>query len=415
MNKYEFILSQNHTARFGYKDNANILVLGQVGSYKTRGHILPNIMHQNDISMVISDAKGELLEKTGKLLRQKGYTVQCINFDVPASSINYFNPFAYISTPEDILAISNILVSEVNGILPPDPYWDNASQLLLNAVIAYMVEECPPTERTLTNLRKLICALKLSDNPIYHSPLEIIFNDLRKKKPWCYAIKQWDAFIAVKDAVKTASCIVSVLLTKFAQFLTPDIEKLTTRDTVKIDRLGSQKTALFICVSDVDRSKDKLVSIFYRTLLSRLRTVADQQASKGLPVHVHCFLDDFATNVVIPEFDNYISCLRSREISFTLVLQSESQLAKRYGPSRDTIIANCAYYLFLGSRDLGGCLDISKRMNLPLNRILYKPRDEVLIIRNFEKPLVDRIYDVRSHPNYKELEHDTFVNTYHTR
>lgn len=405
MCKYDMILGQNNVAHFDYKANGNMMVLGQVGTYKTRGHVLPNIMHQNDISMVISDTKGELQAKTESLLARKGYIIKSVNFDIPTLSKNQFNPFAYIKTPEDILAVSSIIVSELHLGNNHDPYWDNASLLLINAVIAFMLEECRPSEQTLANLRKLICAFKVyNEGSENKSALEIMFGDLKKRKPNSYAVKQWEAFATIGGVEKTASCIVSTLLSKFAQFLTPDIEQLTEKDTLNLNALGFKKTALFISVSDVDRSKDKLASIFYCLLLNRLRVLADEQEDKGLPVHVHCFLDDFATNVVIPGFDNYISCLRSREISFTLVLQSEAQLEKLYGQSAKTIVANCAYYLFLGSRDLDGCYDISKRMNVPLDRILYKDRDEVFILSGFQRPIVDKIYDICTHPDYDKLE-----------
>ena len=414
MNNYRMILSKNHTANFGFKDNGNILVLGQVGTYKTRGHVLPNIMEQDDISMVISDTKGELQAKTEKLLREKGYIIKSINFDNPRSSHNHFNPFAYIQTPEDILATSAILVSEVHPGYHVDPYWDNAAMLMLNAVIAYLANECRPSERTLANLRKLVCAFAArEDNPQYKSPLEIIFDDIKDKKPESFAVKQWEAFLSIKGAAKTVSTIASVLLSKFAQVLTPDIEFLTSSDTIAFDEIGRKKTALFVSVSDVDRSKDKLVSIFYSLLLNRLRTVADKRPDRGLPIHTHFFMDDFATNVVIPNFPNYISCLRSREISFTLVLQSENQLKTLYGEASSTIVANCAYYLFLGSRDLQGCYEISKRMNIPLDKVLYKSRDEVFILSNFSRPIIDSIYDVRTHVSYDELESEQFYPQSH--
>lgn len=405
MHNYHMILSQNHTAHFGFKDNANILVLGQVGTYKTRGHILPNIMEQENISMVISDTKGELKAKTEKLLRQKGYIVKSVNFDDPTSSSDCFNPLVYIRTPEDILAVSEILVSEVRGRYMADPYWDNAATSLLQAVLAYLVYECRPAERTLTNVQKLICALQIGEGRLSStSALEVLFEDLKKKKADCFAVRQFEAFLTIKGAEKTAATIVSVLLTKFAHFLTPGIQKLTARDTLAFEELGSKKTVLFVSVSDVDRSKDKLVSVFYSLLLSRLRDLADRQRDSGLPVHVHFFLDDFSTNVVIPDFANAISSLRSREISFTLVLQSESQLQMHYGLDYRTIIANCAYYLFLGSRDLESCQEIAKRMNVPLDRVLYKPRNELVILSGFQRPIVDTIYDIRQHPHYAELD-----------
>ena len=407
MRNYEMILGQNCNAQFGYKENGNILVLGQVGTYKTRGYILPNILQQDGISMVIADTKGELRKKTQKLLEEKGYVVKSINFDEPDRSKNRFNPLAYIHSPEDILAVSTILVSDIHGSVAVDPYWDQSAILLMNAVMAYLMEQCTPTERTLANVRKLVCALKISDDAKYVSPLEHIFEDLRKEKPECFAVKQWDAFATVKQSSRTVSCIISVLLSKFTQFLTPDIEMLTSRDTLQLDSLGKEKTALFVSVSDVDRSKDKLVSVFYSLLLTRLRNVADQQTDGGLPIHVHCFLDDFATNVVIPNFDNYISSLRSREVSFSLVLQSERQLQKLYGASANTIVSNCAWYLFFGSRDLDGCQEIARRMNVPLDRVLYKPKEEVFIFGNFSRPQVERIYDVSTHADYSKLENES--------
>lgn len=413
MNSFQMILSKNHTTSFGFKDNANIVVVGQVGSYKTRGHVLPNIMEQDNISMVISDTKGELQAKTEKLLREKGYIIKNINFDEPKASMNHFNPLAYIRNPEDILAVSSILVSEVRPGYPSDPYWDNASTQLLQCIIAYLLEMHKPFERTLNSVRKLVCAFDVAAASNGHkSPLEIIFDDYAEKQKnkkngnRSFALEQWNAFSTIKGSDRTAACIVSTLLGKFSQFLTPDISKLTSKDDLDFENIGQQKTALFVNVSDVDRSKDKLVSTFYSLLLSRLRTFADKQPDKGLPVHVHFFMDDFASNVIVPNFPNAISSLRSREISFTLVLQSENQLKTLYGEACNTVIANCAYYLFLGSRDLSCCQDIAKRMNFPLDKVLYKSRNQVFIISDFQRPIADTIYDVRTHPHYASIEND---------
>ena len=414
MNNFQMILSKNHTASFGFKENANIVVVGQVGSYKTRGHVLPNIMEQDSISMVISDTKGELQAKTEKLLREKGYIIKNVNFDDPKSSMNHFNPLAYIRTPEDILAVSSILMSEVHADHPSDPYWENASTQLLQCIIAYLLETCRPFERTLHNVRKLVCAFDAAAaSNGRRSPLEIIFDDYSEKRKKekkivdrSFALEQWNAFSTIKGSDKTASCIVSTLLGKFSQFLTPDISELTSKDDLDFEKIGQQKTALFVNVSDVDRSKDKLVSTFYSLLLSRLRSFADQQPDKGLPVHVHFYMDDFASNVIVPNFPNAISSLRSREISFTLVLQSENQLKTLYGEASSTVIANCAYYLFLGSRDLSCCQDIARRMNLPLDKVLYKSRNQVFIISDFQRPMADAIYDVRTHPLYGSIEND---------
>lgn len=410
MRNYRMILSKNHIAEFGYKDNANIILVGQVGTGKTRKNIIPCIMEQNDISMVIADTKGELYAKTANMLKFKGYDVKCINFDSPKDTKDFFNPFEYINDPEDIIATSSILVSELKANFGNwDPYWDNAGTLLLNAIIAYLVFECRKNDQTLANIQKLISNFAVrEDQPDYRSTLDIMFDELKKKNPEHFAVKQWDAFTSIRGSSKTVSSITSVVMSKFAQFMTPGIERLTSKDTVDFKNLGKSKTVLFVSVSDVDRSKDKLASICYSLMLNTLRKIADKEEDKGLPNHVHFFLDDFATNVIIPNFDGYISCLRSREISFTIVLQSESQLYKLYGPTYNTILANAAYYIFLGSRDLQGCQDIAKRMNVPLDRVLYKSKDEVFILSNFERPIVDETYDLKTHPDYSKLESENY-------
>lgn len=405
---YRMILSQNHTAEFGRKDNSNILVLGQVGSGKTRSYILPNIMEQDGISMIIADPKGELRAKCEKQLRNKGYVVKSISFDRPSESTHFFNPFEYIQDPEDILMVTRILVDSNGGHLRNvDPYWDDAASLLVQACIAYLVQEAKRPERTLFALQRLVQSFAVSDTePKKKSPLEIIFDDLKKEKPDCFAVTQWDAFSAIKGVSKTASTISSVLLTKFTQFLTPEIVKLTSQDTLEVEKIGFQKTALFVCVSDVDRSKDRLVNLFYNLLINTLRNVADRQADKGLPTHVHCFLDDFGTNVCINNLPGYISSLRSREISFSIILQSEEQLRHLYGYDANTITANCRYYLFLGSNDLKACQDVAQRMNAPLDKVLYKPRSQVIVLSNFERPITDMVYDLTSHPEYNSLENE---------
>ncbi len=407
---YEMILSQNHRAKFGYKDNANMLVLGQVGTGKTRSHVLPNIMEQNEISMVIADTKGELRAKTESLLRAKGYAIKSIDFDKPAESADHFNPFMYVHSPEDVLMLSDIIVSTQQEYNRKDPYWDDSALLMLSAVAAYMCEELRPSERTLHNLKRLICCFSVRDDCAdYKSPLDIIFDDLETKNPNSFALKQWQAFSTIKGASRTTATICSVLLSKFSQFLTPDIEQLTSSDTLDFNSIGHKKTALFVSVSDVDRSKDRLVSLFYSLLLNALRNEADRQIDLSLPVHVHMFLDDFATSIYLPNFDSYISCLRSREISFSIVLQSEDQLRRLYGCNASTIISNCAYYLFLGSNDLDCCQKIARRLNIPLDKVLYKPRDQVFVLSNFERPITDTVYDLTSHPEYNKLESERIV------
>ena len=395
---YEMILSKNQRAKFEHKDNSNILVLGQVGTGKTRSHVLPNIIEQDTVSLVIADTKQEVHAKCATLLRKKGYIIKYIDLDNPAASKDYFNPFVYINSPEDILMLSNIIVAAQQEHTRADPYWDDSALLMLSAVVAYMCEELHPAERTLYNLRRLVCAFKVHDDiPDYKSPLEILFDDLAVKNPNSYALKQWQAFSTIKGVSKTSSTIMSVLLSKFAQLLTPDVERLTSKDTLAFASIGHKKTALFISVSDVDRSKDRLASLLYSLLLNTLRNEADQQPDKGLPIHVHFFLDDFSTNVCIPSFDNYISCMRSREVSFSVILQSEDQLHRLYGRNAGTIIANCGYYLFLGSNDLDCCQKIARRMNVPLDRVLYKQRNQVFVLSNFERPIVDTVYDLTAH------------------
>lgn len=401
------ILSLNHRAKFGFKDNGNILVLGQVGTGKPRSHVLPNIMEQNEISMVIADTKGELRAKTERLLRAKGYAIKSVDFDNPAKSADQFNPFMYIHSPEDILMVSNIIVAIQQEYMRADPYWDDSALLMLSAVVAYMCEELRPSERTLYNLRRLICCFSVRDDCAdYKSPLDIIFDDLETKNPNSFALKQWRAFSTIKGASRTTATICSVLLSKFSQFLTPDIEQLTSSDTLDFNSIGHKKTALFVSVSDVDRSKDRLVSLFYSLLLNALRNEADRQPDLGLPVHVHMFLDDFATNVSIHNFPNYISSMRSREVSFSIVLQSEDQLQRLYGANAGTIISNCAYYLFLGSNDLECCQKIARRLNAPLDKVLYKPRDQVFVLNNFERPITDTVFNLTSHPEYSKLENE---------
>lgn len=403
---HEMILSQNHRASFGLKDNSNIFVLGQVGSGKTRSHILPNIMEQDNVSMVIADTKGELRAKTEEMLREKEYVIKSIDFDCPSQSKDQFNPFMYIQSPEDILMMSSIIVGSQTAAIRSDPYWDNAALLLLQSCIAYLNTTIRPTDQTLTSLQRLICAFAPNDEVEYKSSLEVMFDDLALREPDCFAVQQWRSFGAIKGVAKTASTICSVLLSTFAQVLTPGIAKLTATDTLDFASIGQRKTALFVSVSDVDRSKDRLVSLFYSLLLNTLRNEADRCDDKGLPVHVHFFLDDFATNVCIYEFPTYISSLRSREISFSIVVQSEEQLQRLYGCNASTIIANCAYYLFLGSCDLKCCQDIARRMNIPLDKVLYKPRDKVFVLSHFARPLVDEVYSLTKHPRYHKLSNE---------
>lgn len=406
--KYKLVLSKNNTVEFGQKSNSNVIVIGDVGSGKTRGYVIPNIMN-DDCSMVVIDAKGEIEAKTRHIKEMQGYKIVSLNFENPVLSENHYNPLHYINKKDkeyqnDILHFADIVFPSdcYNGHV--DPFWPDNSKNMVTAITAYMFEKLPAEEHTLEKLGEL--ANKNHPNSRGVSQLDELIesayaND--NEKYLLFAQRTWNAFKAVEASPKMQATLITEINSRFLRLLTDDIIKLTSFDDCEIDKIGDRKTIIYIHTSDTDRSKDFLVSMFIHNCFEQLKRKADKSKNMSLPIHTHFILDDIGCNVKIDNLDGYMSCLRSREISISLVLQAEHQIKKIYGESYHTIISNCTYYLFMSSGDLETCEIIARKMDKPLEDVMYKDNDTVFVLPRCQKPFEDYKYRPQFHPMYKYL------------
>lgn len=397
------ILADNIYLDHGFKSNQNVLVLGVPGSGKSRGHVLPNLMEM-DSSFLILDPKGELYDVSEEMLRNRGYRVECIDFNEPLKTKSFYNPLMHIHSEEDIIKLSSLLVGGQKKYCK-DPFWPDSSAILANALIGYLYSECREEDRNLACLLKLLKQLDaLAASNGRETTLDIMFESVKKHSPDSFALEQYELLTKCAASEKTLSSIIISLIATFSSTMTKGIKHLTNKNTVDFKKMGHVKTALFVKSSDTDRSKDVLVSILFQQAMDELCKEADSLPNHCLPVHVHLFLDDFGTNLTIERFDALIAGMRSREISCSVIIQSEGQLCAMYGPSWSTLLGSCQSYVFLGSNDLETCKAISVRMNVPLDDILYKSLDEILVFTQGCKPQKARRYDLKKHLLYPQLK-----------
>ena len=341
--------------------NNNDLVIGISGGGKTRGYVIPNIEAAEE-SLVITDTKGNLYQKMRGSLSARGYNVMLLDMRNLSNSCGY-NPLDFIRfdkstgryNEQDMQTIAQCLVPENQG-LKSDPFWDNAARLYLTCLIAYVMECLPPEEHTLEYVFRLYSEMQEFvpyNNPEYISNFTHLMRQQELDDPGSYSVRLWKLFRGNGQAEKMDASIRGILAEKLNVLLLSDLIRVYTK-TPKVDfqRLGSEKTALFVYVSDCDRSMDRLANLFYTQALQNLILFADQCEGSRLPVPVRFILDDFATNTVIPDFDRIISIIRSREISVSLILQNVTQLNNLYGENAaSTIINNCDHILYLGGSD----------------------------------------------------------------
>ncbi len=375
--------------------NNNVLIVGASGAGKTRGYVIPNLLEASG-SYVVSDPKGNLFQTYGPYLKSKGYEVNRLDFTDPENSLHY-NFFKYIRTTQDINKMAHMIAGEQNGGFREDPFWDRASELLMGSLIAYLRETCTKEEQTLSNICKLCELFEINENdPSANSPMDILIQDLEKQNKDSYAVKQFKKFRVA--AGRTLKSIIITLNSKIALYDTPEIQKMTAFDDVDIETLGRRKRAVFVVVSDTDRSLDRLVNIFFTQSMNELCLTADKKCKNySLPVPVRFILDDFATNCKIADFPRMIASIRSRGISTMLMIQSEGQLVEGYGQDYRTIIGNCDSYVYLGGNDVETAEAVSRRCDVPLKKILYMPVGTNWIFRRGQAPINGKIIDLNKY------------------
>ena len=341
-----------------YARNKNVLVVGGSGSGKTRFYVKPNLMQMHS-SYVVTDPKGTVLIECGKMLQRAGYKIKVLNTINFKKSMHY-NPFAYIHNETDILKLVNTLIENTkgDGEKSGEDFWVKAEKLYYCALIGYIHYEAPESEKNISTLLDMINASEArEDDEDFQNPVDLIFERLEEKKPEHFAVKQYKKYKLA--AGKTAKSILISCGVRLAPFDIKELRELMETDEMGLDTLGDRKTALFIISSDTNSTFDFVNALICSQLFNVLCTKADDVYGGRLPVHVRCLLDEFA-NIKIPDMQRLIAVLRSREISCSLVVQSQSQLKAIYKDHADTIVGNCDTMLFLGGKEKTTLKEISE-------------------------------------------------------
>lgn len=345
----ERLMMSNRPANPKNARNKNVLIVGGSGSGKTRFWIKPNLL-QCHSSYVVTDPKGSIVVECGNALLKKGYRIKIFNTINFQKSMHY-NPFAYIHSEKDILKLVTTLIANTKGEAKGgDEFWEKSEKLLYTALIAYIHYEAPKTEQNFASLLELLNAMEVrEDDEEFQNPVDLMFEDLNRKKPNTFAYRQYRLYKLA--AGKTAKSILISCGARLAPFDIAELREITVYDELELDTLGDQKTALFLIMSDTDSTFNFLISMVYTQLFNLLCEKADDVYGGRLPVHVRCLIDEAANIGQIPNLEKLVATIRSREISACLVLQARSQLKAIYKDNADTIIGNMDSQIFLGGSE----------------------------------------------------------------
>ena len=409
--------------------NKNVLVVGGSGSGKTRFWLKPNLL-QCHSSYVVTDPKGSIVVECGNALLKNGYKLKILNTINFKKSMHY-NPFAYVHSEKDILKLVTTLMTNTKGEgSGGDPFWEKSERLLLTALIAYLHYEAPVEEQNFATLLEMLNTMQvLEDDEEYQNPVDLLFEELAKKKPNSFAGRQYKLYKLA--AGKTAKSILISCGARLAPFDIQELRDLTMYDELQLDTLGDKKTALFLIMSDTDSTFNFLISMVYTQLFNLLCDKADDVYGGKLPIHVRCLIDECANIGQIPNLEKLVATIRSREISACLVLQARSQLKAIYKDNADTIIGNMDSQIFLGGSEPTTLKDLSEmlgketidafntsdtRGNSPSYGTTFQKmghellsRDELAVLDGGKcilqlrgvRPFLSDKYDLTQHPNYK--------------
>lgn len=384
--------------------NNNVLVCGSSGSGKTMSISEPRLLETHNSSLIATVTKRRIVEKYKNVFENRGYIVEDLNFINPSDSNIAYDPLRYVDSYSDItfLAESIVKANPKKDKSNADPYWDDAATSLLSAEIAYTI--MTKDNATFADVLDLHDEIDFRDSggQIVTS-LDRQFERLAEKDPSCFAVTCWRSFHQLP--IKTASCIFSTLNTTIDTVFSPELrEMIAKKDKVDFEKLATQKTVLFVSTSAVNPSLHCFVNMFYAQAFKSLFEYAEKLSTGKLPVPVHVLCDDFATGSRILNFPEYISIFREKDISVTLLVQSESQLESMYGTDdATTIINNCDTYLYMGGMDLRTGRSISERLNVPLDEVLYMPIGREYVFRRGQKPVVTWRYDICKDKRYRDI------------
>ena len=409
--------------------NKNVLVVGGSGSGKTRFWLKPNLL-QCHSSYVVTDPKGTIVLECGNAMLKNGYKVKILN-TINFSKSMHYNPFAYVHSEKDILKLVTTLMTNTKGEgSGGDPFWEKSERLLLTALIAYLHYEAPVEEQNFATLLEMLNTMQvLEDDEEYQNPVDLLFEELAKKKPNSFAGRQYKLYKLA--AGKTAKSILISCGARLAPFDIQELRDLTMYDELQLDTLGDKKTALFLIMSDTDSTFNFLISMVYTQLFNLLCDKADDVYGGKLPIHVRCLIDECANIGQIPNLEKLVATIRSREISACLVLQARSQLKAIYKDNADTIVGNMDSQIFLGGSEPTTLKDLSEmlgketidafntsdtRGNSPSYGTTFQKlghellsRDELAVLDGGKcilqlrgvRPFLSDKYDLTQHPNYK--------------
>ena len=409
--------------------NKNVLVVGGSGSGKTRFWLKPNLL-QCHSSYVVTDPKGTIVLECGNAMLKNGYKVKILN-TINFSKSMHYNPFAYVHSEKDILKLVTTLMTNTKGEgSGGDPFWEKSERLLLTALIAYLHYEAPVEEQNFATLLEMLNTMQvLEDDEEYQNPVDLLFEELAKKKPNSFAGRQYKLYKLA--AGKTAKSILISCGARLAPFDIQELRDLTMYDELQLDTLGDKKTALFLIMSDTDSTFNFLISMVYTQLFNLLCDKADDVYGGKLPIHVRCLIDECANIGQIPNLEKLVATIRSREISACLVLQTRSQLKAIYKDNADTIVGNMDSQIFLGGSEPTTLKDLSEmlgketidafntsdtRGNSPSYGTTFQKmghellsRDELAVLDGGKcilqlrgvRPFLSDKYDLTQHPNYK--------------
>ena len=420
--------------------NKNVLVVGGSGSGKTRFWLKPNLL-QCHSSYVVTDPKGSIVVECGNALLKNGYKLKILNTINFKKSMHY-NPFSYVHSEKDILKLVTTLMTNTKGEgSGGDPFWEKSERLLLTALIAYLHYEAPVEEQNFATLLEMLNTMQvLEDDEEYQNPVDLLFEELAKKKPNSFAGRQYKLYKLA--AGKTAKSILISCGARLAPFDIQELRDLTMYDELQLDTLGDKKTALFLIMSDTDSTFNFLISMVYTQLFNLLCDKADDVYGGKLPIHVRCLIDECANIGQIPNLEKLVATIRSREISACLVLQARSQLKAIYKDNADTIVGNMDSQIFLGGSEPTTLKDLSEmlgketidafntsdtRGNSPSYGTTFQKmghellsRDELAVLDGGKcilqlrgvRPFLSDKYDLTQHPNYKLTSDYDSKNTF---
>ena len=445
-----------------YARNKNIVVIGGSGSGKTRFFVKPSVMQMN-CSMVITDPKGTLIEECGKMLAKgppkkdkngnimkdksgkmvhEPYVIKVLNTINFSKSLHY-NPFAYIRSEKDILKLVTTIIvnTKGEGEKASEDFWVKAERLLYTALIAFIWYEGDEEEKNLNTLLDLLNESETrEEDETYQNPVDMMFRELEERDPQHFAVRQYKKYKMA--AGKTAKSILISCGARLAPFDIAELREIMSYDEMELDKIGDRKTALFLIMSDTDTTFNFVIAMLQSQLFNLLCDKADDEYGGRLPVHVRVIADEFANIGQIPQFDKLIATIRSREISASIILQSQSQLKAMYKDSADTILGNCDTTLFLGGKEKTTLKEMSEllgketidlyntsetRSNQKSFGLNYQKtgkqlmtEDEIAVMDGGKcilqirgaRPFFSDKYDITKHKNYRLLADENEKNRY---